>query len=75
MDLFGHAFPNDSIRERDLMIAIGCGKGADTIKVARLSSEQVVDPTIAKAPDAADVLLKSLQQAGTPRDSTAKKKP
>lgn len=53
-DMFGHAFPNDSIRQRDLMLAIGCANGNDTTKVARVERTEVeshvVDSLVARIP-------------------------
>lgn len=53
-DMFGHAFPNDSIRQRDLMISIGCANGRDTAKVARIQRAEVeshvIDSLVARLP-------------------------
>lgn len=51
-DLFGHTFPNDSTRQRDLMLSIGCGNGNDTAKLARVGRAEVeshvVDSLVAR---------------------------
>jgi hypothetical protein len=65
-DLYGHAFPDDSIRQRDLMIAIGCANGRDSTKLARVTRSEVESTVV-------DSLVTHL--AGTPRDTLSIKKP
>jgi hypothetical protein len=65
-DLYGRAFPSDSIRQRDLMIAIGCtGEGAN-VAIARVQRGEVESTVV-------DSLVAHL--AGTPRDTVSKKRP
>lgn len=65
-DMYGHAFPDDSIRQRDLMISIGCANGRDTLKLARVTRGEVETTVV-------DSLVAHL--AGTPRDTLSKKRP